>query len=529
MGSLPLQSLLFLFVSTVQRIVMAIRGELLQQGSEMAPISFSDVAACFSEEEWKLLQGWQKELYKSVMKELHQAVTSLGPLIATSIFSLKPKTRDELQFTDPQDSEIRSPCEYYSRPTLDASSRDDDEMDSFLDPKDSERSAGLGGVRERARSIPVVPFRIKEEEESCFNACRDSGTREDPISPAAPEENTQIVSLVIKEHGMSRSADLQQSESRHRLRRCPEVPPLHAKEEGALGVPSECIQLRHPGSLNPMELNALARLVIVQPDEEAASVLNDHLGEKAQRSSSEPVSGHEIISFCIKDEEDTCCADYQARKIVGSIGSRTGEESGNNRRTSGYCPAGTEKATEYEDVIGGGKRRALKGCEKATNSVTHLWPGSKSELGRRTNLYDGGRPPPEHFKHHPGASFLQRSEGCMDLGNNLWNERLLASHRNPKINAQANVRRYSCTECVKSFKTKTELTRHQRTHSGEKPYHCTVCGNRFSLRHHLIGHQRTHTGERPYQCVECKKSFTFKGNLKKHQRTHLAKYKPAPL
>ncbi|XP_078507364.1 uncharacterized protein LOC144767887 [Lissotriton helveticus] len=510
---------------------MEIRGGLLQQGPGMAPVSFSDVAACFSDEEWKLLQGWQKELYKSVMKELHQAVTSLGPLIATSIFSIKPRKRDELQLKDPQDFKIRSFCEYYSRPTLDASSSDDDDRDSFLlDPKDSERSTGLGGVRESACNAPVVPFTIKEEaEEFCFTACRDLGTREDPIIPAAPEANTQIVSFVIKDDGMTRSVDLQESESRDRIRRCPGVQPLHAKEEGAPGVPSECIQLRQPGPLKPRELNALARLVIVQPDEETASVFNDHLGEKARRSSSDPISGHEIISFCIKEEEETCCVDYPARKMVTSVGSLAGEESGNNRRATGYCLAGSEKATESEDVMGTGKRMGLKGCEKATNSVTRLWPGSKSDLGRRTNLYDGGQPPPEHFKHHPGASILQRSEGCMDLGSSLWNESLLTSHQNPKINPQLNVRRYSCTECVKSFKTKTELTRHQRTHSGERPYHCTLCGNRFSLRHHLIGHQRTHTGERPYQCVECKKRFTFKGNLKKHQRTHLAKFKPAPL
>ena len=41
-------------------------------------ISIQDAFAWFSKEEWKLLQEWQKELYRNVMKEIHQALISLG-------------------------------------------------------------------------------------------------------------------------------------------------------------------------------------------------------------------------------------------------------------------------------------------------------------------------------------------------------------------------------------------------------------------------------------------------------------------
>ncbi|KAJ1161147.1 hypothetical protein NDU88_001634 [Pleurodeles waltl] len=66
-------------------------------GSGQAPVAFCDVAAHFSEEEWELLHEWQKELYRNVMKEIHQALISLGPLIATSVFSLRPKEKNELR------------------------------------------------------------------------------------------------------------------------------------------------------------------------------------------------------------------------------------------------------------------------------------------------------------------------------------------------------------------------------------------------------------------------------------------------
>ncbi|XP_069463557.1 uncharacterized protein [Ambystoma mexicanum] len=76
-------------------------------------LTFCDVAARFSEEEWRLLQHWQKEMYKNVMREIHQAFSSLGPLIATSIFSLRPKEKEALWPLDIQELEIKrdiNPC-----------------------------------------------------------------------------------------------------------------------------------------------------------------------------------------------------------------------------------------------------------------------------------------------------------------------------------------------------------------------------------------------------------------------------------
>ncbi|XP_078540045.1 uncharacterized protein LOC144825008 isoform X2 [Lissotriton helveticus] len=63
--------------------------------SDKVPVTFLDVAAYFSAEEWKLLHEWQKELYKNVMKEIQQAFLSLGPLIATAVFSLRDSEEEE--------------------------------------------------------------------------------------------------------------------------------------------------------------------------------------------------------------------------------------------------------------------------------------------------------------------------------------------------------------------------------------------------------------------------------------------------
>ncbi|XP_069473366.1 zinc finger protein 777-like isoform X2 [Ambystoma mexicanum] len=475
------------------------RKALVQQRPHQVPRTFCDVTARFSEEDWKLLHVWQKDLYRNVMKEIQQAFSSLGPLIATSVFSLKPAEKMDPLPTDHQELSSSDPSSSYhnSQDVL----KIEADVNSVLKGRFGAEEAESGAVP--SHGYPESEDFLKTEagvnsgmQGHCAAEGAESGSRPDR---ASPECGTDLPSLHIKSEPETIIIDHQYSDGRE------------GHSNNSEGFPFHGVQVQ-PNVSDTYETERDGPILCINPGPEVTTLGINEDGEfypigiqdyVRRESANHPTGGGSmeiqekvVESIQCTKSPSTYVSAFQGRTSRVLHSSYKGLRFRSQPRPQSYQELRAEKISPSQSGL----------CIAESSGGHQGKPRARiSETERRSNINA------LLSSQHSLTPFA-----CTQCNKSYSLKRQLLRH----MKTHTAVSGYSCALCWKSFFQETQLLKHYKTHTGEKPHVCPLCHKRFSRKDILNGHIRIHSGEKPYKCTECEKSFPWKSNLNHHRRKH---------
>ncbi|XP_029428103.1 zinc finger protein 658-like [Rhinatrema bivittatum] len=480
-------------------------------GSDQASVTFIDVAAYFMEVEWDSLGEWQKELYKTVIKEIHSILTSRGYSIVNPDVIFKIKKADEKYLTQRYEWEGK---EHTNEPTI---------------------------------SLPIVTsvfsLSIKQEEDLPF-MCRPESESAEAIHPPVTGFPNVKPDLLIR---------FKQEEFRTEPQGCEE---LHEADSQGCSLDSteEILKMEEPQLIEQKEGGA--KMIETKTDDgfsyksereimgcgQQRLEWRDRDPSRASPDSSSHCEGgiirgksRRLEERAQKGDPPNICTERESNskcysKLVQTQGLSARERPCQSADTTNSHSLEHQVMTECKSKFTEKSvHRSIQQYHKSEPKTTDIESekrASKKNITAHRNLYAqkkplrctqcekcfAGRADLEwHLNIHLGGS-------CQFIGSDKKDAKKskLGATRKPHRGEKC----FKCNECEKCFRCRSQLKIHQVSHTGEKAFQCSQCQKCFSRISNLRIHERIHTGEKPFKCSECHKCFSCISNLRTHERIH---------
>ncbi|XP_063775213.1 zinc finger protein 701-like [Pseudophryne corroboree] len=494
--------------------------------SAMVTVTFHDVAACFQQEDWDIMEEWQQELYRAAMREIHSALRDLGFRILNPELLVKiEKSSDSGRNETPSTSKaVLVP-------------------DILLQ---IEEDAALGAGRVRGRPPldttrggrgrkPEHPMKVKQEDDTYYSEREAEDCK-------APSPDPHELVVVVKHESVEDEQEPEETlkeENEKTLRD-------DRQSEDSAEISDNGIKFESENSMEDTSLGEAGKLSghvpLIGPDGDNVFLFSD-TGIALNRALPQEYTLENALEF-EKYLSSLAHPAFLMRDCQRPPPPRSEFERGFYENYSIH--------SKQRLMLMGEKRYRCSECGKGFTRNSHLKAHRRIHTGERpfrctecNKTFSENSHLTVHLRVHSGEkrykcnmcekSFSENSNlivhqrihtgekpyKCPECEICFSQHSSLVRHRRKHSGA----RPYKCTACEKTFSQKGHLSNHIRTHTGERPYKCAECGKCFSEHSHLTGHQKIHTGEKPYTCDVCQKGFSKISNLKAHQQIHTG-YRP---
>ncbi|KAM4703738.1 uncharacterized protein WCC33_012241 [Rhinophrynus dorsalis] len=509
-------------------------------------VIFRDVAVYFSEKEWERLEGWQRDLYTGVIKEIHGILISLGFVILNQNNFLR---------IQPEDEPCRKINHNSRHESIDLTNSDRGLVnpDVLLTVQIGEKQHGVksydqgggGNVSLPSTSKFIDKFgeytAIKQETPLADYSVVPEIEVVDNTRKCYPANDPAVRRVTFQEHpSNSNSLHLEvKSGIKYTAVQGPRASTSGLSKANPV-VPQKFI-IKKP-------YNACDKSFTVKGYPKIAPITLK-VKSKVLPSNTENIGleGRTMVNYAIEDETIIEREPSTEKLNLVNIASRNKGKVQYSLKSSGYCQRMLRWSTthreefiqkRYLSVSQGSKelernyncnecgKRFFKISDLRLHQGTHRtkmkpFNGCVIQLKSHQKFQAGQKLSVEERGSVKNMISGGKSVTCVVYGKNAIPNTSLVQNQKTLMRE----RRFICRFCGKRFQNNSNLIGHERIHTGEKPFECPECGKSFSQKANLTTHQRLHTGERPFVCSTCGKGFAQKINLLTHEQTHAKKKK----